>query len=175
MIKTILVPTDGSDHAEKAVALASDIAEKYGARLVFLHVVQHGPLPESLRHMADVEHVANVASSPASVPFAAIPTVRFPAGVANRKEDTSAEIHDFVGRQALRRAEEIAKGNGVKVTKTVMEDGDPVRLILDQADREGANLIIMGCRGLSDLKGLLMGSVSHKVSHLANCTCVTVK
>jgi len=175
MIKTILVPTDGSEHAEKAVVLAADIAEKYQARLVFLHVLRHGPLPETLRHMADVERVASVGSSPASAPFAAVPLAHFPAGVVNRKEDTSEEVYEFVGQQALRRAEEIAKGNGVRATKTVMGDGDPARLILEHADKEGANLIVMGCRGLSDLKGLLMGSVSHKVSHLATCTCVTVR
>ena len=39
MIKTILVPTDGSGHAKKAVDLAAEIAEKYGARLVILHVL----------------------------------------------------------------------------------------------------------------------------------------
>jgi len=39
MIKTILVPTDGSDHANKAVGLATDLALKYGASLVLLHVI----------------------------------------------------------------------------------------------------------------------------------------
>ena len=39
MIKTIVVPTDGSSHAKKAIDLAADIAEKYGARLVILHVL----------------------------------------------------------------------------------------------------------------------------------------
>ena len=175
MIKTILVPTDGSGHAEKAIVLAADIAEKYEARLVFLHVLQQGPLPETLRRMANVEHVAAATSDPASAPFAAVPPAQFPAGIVNRKEDTSREVYEFVGRQALRRAEEIAKSKGAAVAKTVIEDGDPVRQILKQADKEGANLIVMGCRGLSDLKGLLMGSVSHKVSNLASCTCVTVK
>ena len=39
MIKTIVVPTDGSAHAKKAVDLAADIAEKYDARMVILHVL----------------------------------------------------------------------------------------------------------------------------------------
>ncbi len=38
MIKAILAPIDGSDHAEKAVAFAADLAAKYGAALKFLHV-----------------------------------------------------------------------------------------------------------------------------------------
>jgi len=36
-------------------------------------------------------------------------------------------------------------------------------------------MIVMGSRGLSDFKGLLLGSISHKVSAQAECTCVTVK
>jgi nucleotide-binding universal stress UspA family protein len=57
----------------------------------------------------------------------------------------------------------------------VIEDGDPGKEILRYAEEETANLIVMGSRGLSDLQGLLMGSVSHKVSHLSPCSCITVK
>ncbi len=47
MIKTILVPTDGSEHAKKAVLLAADIAEKFDARMVVLHVLSKDPLSAS--------------------------------------------------------------------------------------------------------------------------------
>ena len=57
----------------------------------------------------------------------------------------------------------------------VVKQGDPAKCILAAIDEESADFVVMGSRGLSDLKGLLMGSVSHKVSHLAPCTCVTVK
>jgi len=39
MIKKILVPTDGSDHARKAIEVACDIALKYAATICLLHVV----------------------------------------------------------------------------------------------------------------------------------------
>ncbi|MEE8536041.1 MAG: universal stress protein, partial [Kiloniellales bacterium] len=64
---------------------------------------------------------------------------------------------------------------GVEKIQRTLEDGDPAKAILDCAKRVEANLIVMGSRGLNDLKGLLVGSVSHKVSHLAECTCVTVR
>ena len=56
MIKTILVPIDGSEHAQKAVELAGDIAGKYDAKVKLLYVRPEGPLPESLRHLAAVEY-----------------------------------------------------------------------------------------------------------------------
>ena len=42
MINTILVPTDGSVHAVKAITFASDIASKYSARVVLLHSLLFG-------------------------------------------------------------------------------------------------------------------------------------
>jgi nucleotide-binding universal stress UspA family protein len=180
MIKTILVPTDGSAHANKAVTLAADIAEKYKARLVLLHVLPRGPLPDALRHMAEVEHVLEggapgPAGATASIPTASIPTASFPAGIVSGKDGHDREVLEFVGRKILSNAEDIAKGKGITDCESALEDGNPVKRILDYADRENANLIVMGSRGVTDFNGLLMGSVSHTISHLAKCTCITVK
>ena len=60
-------------------------------------------------------------------------------------------------------------------TRGRTETGDAAEAILRVADAEGADLNIMGGRGPGGLKSLVVGSVSQKVSHLANCTCITVK
>ncbi len=54
-MKKILVATDGSDHAGKAVELAADIASKYDADLIILHVSGHKPLSKGERHLVEVE------------------------------------------------------------------------------------------------------------------------
>ena len=59
--------------------------------------------------------------------------------------------------------------------RTILEDGEPATAVLPAAQDEAADLIVMGRRGLGDLAGLLLGSVSHKVSHLAACACLTVR
>ena len=46
--------------------------------------------------------------------------------------------------------------------------GHVAQAILDAAESGGADLIVMGSRGLSDLRGLLLGSVAHKVIQLAD-------
>jgi nucleotide-binding universal stress UspA family protein len=76
MFQTILVPTDGSVHAGKALQLATDIAEKYTARLVLLHVVPSSPLPEDVRRMARSEHIVSEARGGAA-PLS--PEGKFPA------------------------------------------------------------------------------------------------
>jgi len=157
MFKKILVATDGSSHAQSAIDVASDLAEKYGAELVLLHVLQRN-VSDSLRHMAEVEYGANLG-----------------VGGSARSEAALYEAVTDIGRRILERGRDIARDKGLTAVRMLTTEGDAAHQIIDTAGDEGADLIVMGSRGLSDLKGLLMGSVSHKVSQLAKCTCITVK
>ncbi len=150
MVETILVPTDGSDHADKAVAFAADVAPKYGAGIVLLHVLRDpgtGRVPDELRGLGRLEHV-NI---------------------------TERDIRQAGANELLQRAEALAREHGAIRIDSVIEEGDPTQRILARAENCGADLIVMGSRGLGDLQGLLLGSVSHKVAHLAKCTCITVR
>ena len=60
MIKMILVPIDGSEHAQKAVELAGDIARKYNPRIKLLNVRPEGPLPAPQRHLTAVDRTSVV-------------------------------------------------------------------------------------------------------------------
>ena len=175
MFETVLVPTDGSDHARKAVLLASDIASKYKARLVLLHVLPKGPLPEEVRRMATAEHIGVAPAKGAPL----TPEAKFPASfVLGTKSESEAEMEQvlqFLADNILTDAKRVAEEHGIQAVSSVIAEGDPAEQILQHAEKEYANLIVMGSRGLSDLKGLLMGSVSHKVSQLSPCSCVTVK
>ncbi|NIO42948.1 MAG: universal stress protein, partial [Burkholderiales bacterium] len=84
-------------------------------------------------------------------------------------------VFDAWGKQILEGAESTAREHGVQEVVTVLEEGDPVDRILECAKRENADLLVVGSRGLSNLKGLFLGSVSHKLSQLVGCTCITVK
>ncbi|MDA1100048.1 MAG: universal stress protein [Proteobacteria bacterium] len=177
MLKTILVATDGSGHAKKALSLASDLAAKYGARLVLTHVLLSNARSETLRTLAsrrglskrlrdlldnyEADFQMEVAAAGAAVGFVSVPPPR--------------ELVEVIGQQILERAEKIAAKAGVKKIDTVMVEGDPADVILDLAASHKAEMIVLGSRGLSDFKGLLLGSISHKISARAECTCVTVK
>lgn len=53
--------------------------------------------------------------------------------------------------------------------------GNPATIICEQAKYENYDMIIVGSRGLSAIKGLFMGSVSNQVAHLAHCPVLIVK
>ena len=168
MINTLLAATDGSTHARKALEVAIDLAAKYDAKLVVMHVMGHGEIPEGLAHMAEIEHVVDPEPPDYSLPRATVTH----AGTKHSRDNL---IHSFIGEKLLEEAEQLAKKNGVANIHSVMEDGDPASCILKTAEGQNADFIVMGTRGLGNLKGLLVGSVSQKVNHLAQCTCVFVK
>lgn len=144
MITQILAPIDGSENSNRALELACDLAIKYDAGLTLLQVIP------SLGAQAMVVGSAAVVVEP-----------DLSALEANAKI-----IVDDAQEKALKA--------GVKSVNVAIEVGSPANTIVQFAKSIPADMIVMGSRGLSDFEGLLLGSVSHKVSHLAKCNCITV-
>lgn len=176
MIKKVLIATDGSVHARKAVEFGSDIASKYGAEVVLVHVLLRDELSENLRHLAEVEYGYAEGGKPISEAIAMIPEGRFPeASLQPKPAQTPGQVLRAVGDEILTEAERLAREHGVSKVSKEVEDGDPVKRILEVAKDVKPDLIVTGARGFSDLKALMVGSVSHKLSHLSPVTCITVR
>jgi nucleotide-binding universal stress UspA family protein len=172
MFKTILAATDGSGHSDRAIETAADIASQYGARLVIVNVVQNGPIPDQLVHMAQVEHLVDLPEASPPPRVTDVPATI--AGIRPRSKGT-ARLPYAIADRIVENAKRTARDKGVKDIKSELPEGEPVKCILDSAQQNGADAIVMGSRGLSEIKGLLMGSVSHKICQLSRCTCITVK
>ena len=89
--------------------------------------------------------------------------------------DVARGFREAMGQRLLSRSRTRARQRGVRSVQTMVEDGDPAGTILRLAKGLHIDMLFLGSRGLGDARGLLMGSVSHKVAHLAECTCVSVK
>lgn len=175
MLKAILVALDGSEHAGRAMNLATELASACTAKLLLLHVWQRGPVPAALRHMAAVEHIGEPETVEVQAAMADIPLSRAPVADMPGGSGENGRIKEALGENILRVAESAARDRGVDNTESTLIEGDPVAEILGCAKRGEVDLIVMGSRGLGELKGLLIGSVSHKVIQLADCPVLTVK
>ncbi|MCV0394172.1 MAG: universal stress protein [Rhizobiaceae bacterium] len=146
MFKKILLPVDGSEPAMRALKVGADVAGHYGAELVVLCVYRHhSPLESSLSMIRPTD-----------------PT----------PPDKALSEH---AREVVRLAAEELATIGAGKVRTVVKRGPPARTIVGFAREEGVDLIVLGSRGLGDVEGFLLGSVSHKVTSLAQCPCLTVK
>ncbi len=153
MIKSILVPLDGSEHSRRALELAADIAQRFNASVVLVRVVSTAALPPTPQ--------VGVPVTPEGVP----PPV-FSTKMAEDMVKLASEL--LAGERS-----EVEK-RGLTV-KTVMETGEPVEKIIQTAKNERCDLIVMGARGVGKVRALLLGSVSDGVVHKASCPVLVVK
>jgi nucleotide-binding universal stress UspA family protein len=145
MFKSMVVGTDGSDTAKEAVRQAADLAKQIGAKV---HLVSaYEPVPEG-----------RLREERSDVPDDL-------AWMVNPREDVSATLSDAAGD---------LEDEGVEV-QTHAREGDPADAILDVAEEEGADLIVVGNKGMTGAKRFLLGSVPNKVSHHAPCSVMIIR
>ena len=147
MLKKIPVAVDGSDSSGRAVEMASELAKTFNASLLLLHVVRHMQLPTELLHMAEVENI----------------------------DASRLDMLKMLGARILDKAREQAAQVGAKRIETDVGVGDPANTIIQYAKDNQADLIVMGTRGLGQVEGMLLGSVSRKVGNLSRVSCLTVR
>ena len=145
MFGSIVVGTDGSETAGEAVRQATDLAKAVGARI---HVVSAFEPVGNQRLREERTQV------PDDMQW-----------MVNEREDVDA---------TLRRAGEAIQETGVDV-ETYARQGDPADAILDVAEEQGADLIIVGNKGMTGAKRFLLGSVPNKVSHHAPCSVLIIR
>jgi nucleotide-binding universal stress UspA family protein len=142
---SIVVGTDGSDTAREAVRQAVELAARLGARLEIVSAYE--PVPGArLREEAQ--------QAPADLQW-----------LVNPREDVDA---------TLREAAEAARQGGVEAV-TYARQGDPADAILDVAEERGADLIVVGNKGMTGARRFLLGSVPNRVSHHAPCSVLIIR
>lgn len=176
MIKSIVLAIDGSVHARHAQTMAIDLAAKYEARLTLVHVLTRDHPSTEFTRMAEVERLSDSRRPGASEKENTYSAVaRFLGSTSDSKDAKEARIIVLLGEQIIDKASKSARKAGVKNVSEEILTGDYANSILEVAKKVDADLIVMGRRGLSNLKGFVTGSVSHKVSQRAECSVLTVK
>jgi nucleotide-binding universal stress UspA family protein len=145
MFRSIVVGTDGSDTAQKAVSEAVDLAKSLSAKLWLVSAYE--PVPKArLREEAR--------QTPPDLQW-----------MVNPREEVDATLADAADR--IREA-------GIEV-ETFAREGDPADAILDVAEERDADLIVVGNKGMTGARRFLLGSVPNKVSHHAPCSVLIVR
>ncbi len=78
------------------------------------------------------------------------------------------------GKEIISKAESFVKAEGIAYECKLLQ-GVPAEEILKAAQSERVDLIVLGSRGLTEVRAFLLGSVSDKVSHHAKCATLIVK
>jgi nucleotide-binding universal stress UspA family protein len=145
MFKSIVVGTDGSDTASQAVRQAVELAASVGAKVELVSAYE----PVSDQRLRQERRDA-----PEDLQWA-----------INPREEVDATLGS---------AADVAREAGVEVN-LYPRQGDPADAILDVAEEQEADLIIVGNKGMTGAKRFLLGSVPNKVSHHAPCSVLIIR
>jgi nucleotide-binding universal stress UspA family protein len=136
MISKLLVATDGSDTAWKAVKYAVGFAKQIDASITLLSVIDKSAL---------------IVQS-------------IPVGMASNLIAPIDDYLQQAVEGYTQKAEKLCKKNGIKVKK-VIRSGHPVEEIIKEAKRSKASIIVLGTHGKGMLESAVLGSITHGVIH----------
>ena len=145
MFKSIVVGTDGSQTASTAVKQAVELASSIKAKI---------ELVSAYEPVGDQRLREERTEVPDDVQW-----------MVNPREDVEAVLSEAADR---------ARAAGVEVA-TYAREGDPADAILDVAEERGADLIVVGNKGMTGAKRFLLGSVPNKISHHAPCSVLIIR
>ncbi len=145
MFKKILVPVDGSEKAAKAALHGAELASKMGSELILFHVAPS--LPPYTGESPD--HLINI-------------------------QQALMDEYTKHGYNIITQVKDDLAAYGLNIS-TCIAIGQPADEIIKKAKETGCNLIVMGSRGLGEIKGYLTGSVSNRVTRYATCPVLVVR
>lgn len=145
MKRRILVATDGSEAADRAVDYAAGLAKREGADLLIVNVVGGYGLPQkAMMQLTQSEQV------------------------------WLKELLESLSAETLKKARERARTVGVDQIQLESRAGDVAQSVIDIAKEKAVNVIVVGKRGAGLVERLLLGSVSHKLVNLSPLPVIVV-
>jgi nucleotide-binding universal stress UspA family protein len=171
----IFVATDGSETAAMAVELAAELAAKFDVPLTVGHVLLHGVPTWELSRLAEAEHLIEHAVTTSGLYFENVPGTMQNLFAESLTAADAARLVTRIGDEIVARAVDRARELGVKTVSSRVVNDDYTDGIVEMAGDAGADMIVMGRRGLGRLQSLFQGSVSQKVSQRAECTVLIVR
>jgi nucleotide-binding universal stress UspA family protein len=146
MFKKVLVALDGSEPSENALCYAIDVSLKYGAELRMLAVVPRVTIP--------VFPDEGFGAAPIT---AAKDMVQY--------QERMKTVYQNVLSEALER---VKIAHPELKTSAILREGRPSSTIVEEAESDNADLIIIGSRGIGGITGWILGSTSRRV--VDSCT-----
>ncbi len=145
MFGSIVVGTDGSDTAGEAVRQATELAKAVGAKVNLVSAFE----PVGNQRLREERQQV-----PEDMSW-----------MVNEREDVNATLRDAAAG---------IQSDGLEV-EIYAREGDPADAILDVAEEQNADLIVVGNKGMTGAKRFLLGSVPNKVSHHAPCSVMIIR
>jgi nucleotide-binding universal stress UspA family protein len=164
MYENILYPTDGSGGAEVALAHAKELAEMYDATVHVLTVIETPHVVGGMAGETGTGESQGMSSNPGGTG----------GGMASGPQSAD-EVQTEREEGARAVVAEAAESFGAVETVTSVKVGSPYENVIEYAEENDIDLIMMGTHGRTGLDRYLLGSVTEKVVRMSDVPVVTVR
>jgi nucleotide-binding universal stress UspA family protein len=165
-IKKILVPYDSSQFSDKSLDYAVELAKtffigkenKQPIEIVLLHIIQELPISRALFDKPMRDHSGNVVS------------------LSQQAADIYTEMKESMEKSLNEKKDIYETTEGIKINSVIL-NGNPSNQVVDYADNNSVDLIVIGSKGLQGLSKFIkgLGSVSRNVSERVSCPILIVR
>ncbi len=166
MVHRVLVAVDGSPASNTALEIACALADNYEAALGLLSVMEPDEVSDAEISAAQMEGMIPQGSSYLNV-FEAY------SSSSVREESHRVEkamlLSSIIAERLVAQAQAFSSDKPFKAVKTFIASGDPAKAILDCAEANDADIIIMGHDQQGLVESIFKGSVAYDVQRKANC------
>ena len=172
----ILVAVDGSEHMSQTLKNAIETARKDEAELIILHVNTPHVLTKEELDYAEKQCGDKFRRLVSGASLPAFPT-------DDKSEQKS--IGDYVkarelfqkvyGEDILKQATKQAEKADLAAVRSILEEGDVAKVVLDVAQKENVDLIVVGRRGHGRIAEFFLGSIAQKILQHADRSVLTVE
>jgi nucleotide-binding universal stress UspA family protein len=160
-LQRVLLVVDGSTHSQCAVEYMTHFPFPSGTEVRVMHILP--PFPKFEYIYAPGRNLYTMVDIP-------------PASSHEIEQDIArqAQVEEQEGQLILKKTQETLRETGVEAA-SVLKRGDAATEILEYVRSNNIDLVVAGSRGLSAVKGWLLGSVSRKLVHYAGCSVLIVR
>jgi nucleotide-binding universal stress UspA family protein len=158
-LRQVLLVTDGSEHSQRALQYLAGFPLPDGTQIRVVHVLPPLPAPVQIAH---------------SWPVGMEAVSSLPDYETDQILSRQAEEEERAGQALLDRSVKTLSERGMQAASVLLR-GDAATEIIEYVKAHQIDLIVAGSRGLSQMKRLLLGSLSRKLVHYAGCSVLIVK
>lgn len=176
-MKKIMIAIDGSEHSSTALAVALALIQHHEAQALIVHVATRDRPSEAALLAMEVEFSEEFkrrtsawftqSTVPASNEYART--------LLSNQSAVSATINSIIGEKLVSDATAYLNRHGVDDTTSLLCEGNPATKIIELINEHNPDCVVMGCRGVGKIRGMVMGSISQAVAHQVDCSVVMVK
>lgn len=172
-MKKILVPVDASKHCFKALDYARGIAEKYGSKILILNV-QEGYIP--LIAGVTYYRITDTLSPQESLHPRPLEKTYESGKIEPDNKGIHTDEHEVKGAAIVDEAKSYVEENSPELDiEVLVAFGVPEEAIIEIAEKDGCDAIIMCTHGMGGIKRFTMGSVTNKVVHAATVPVMVIR